>query len=66
VSRDVIFEEGQPHCTSPSVGETTDLFDVIFDITGEDNTPNNDPLDDGKALQTPNDPVSQADQQVTD
>jgi hypothetical protein len=66
VSRDVIFEEGQPHCTSPSVGETTDLFDVIFDVTGEDNIPNNDPLDDGKALQTPNDPVSQADQQVTD
>jgi hypothetical protein len=45
VSRDVVFEEGQAHHTLPSVGETTDLFDV----TGEDNISNSDPLDDEKS-----------------
>ena len=29
VSRDVVFEEGQPHRTSPSVGENLPLFDTL-------------------------------------
>jgi len=38
VSRDVIFEEGQPHRTSPSVGENTvPLFDVALNETPTDN-----------------------------
>ena len=31
VSRDVIFEEGLPHRTTPSVGENIPLFDTILD-----------------------------------
>ena len=31
VSWDVVFEEGQPHCTSPSVGENIPLFNTILD-----------------------------------
>ena len=31
VSRDVIFEEGHPHRTSPSVGENIPLFDTMID-----------------------------------
>ena len=31
VSRDVIFEEGEPHRTSPSVGENVPLFDTELD-----------------------------------
>ena len=33
VSRDVVFEEGEPHCTSPSVGEKeVSLFDVVLGL----------------------------------
>ncbi len=33
VSRDVVFEEGQPHRTSPSVGENNiPLFDVAIGV----------------------------------
>ncbi len=33
VSHDVVFEEGQPHCTSPSVGENNiPLFDVTLGV----------------------------------
>ena len=31
VSHDVIFEEGEPHRTSPNVGENIPLFDVALD-----------------------------------
>jgi hypothetical protein len=43
VSCDVIFEEGQPHCTSPSVRENLPLFDTstssnpLDDNVGRDN-----------------------------
>jgi hypothetical protein len=40
VSRDVIFEEGHPNRTSPSVGENIPLFDAAFDTV---------PLDDSEA-----------------
>lgn len=29
ISHDIIFEEGHPHCTSPSVGEVIQLFDML-------------------------------------
>ena len=31
VSRDVIFEEGHPHRTSPDVGENLPLFDTLLE-----------------------------------
>jgi len=37
VSRNVIFEEGQPHRTSPIVGENIPLFDVVTPNDGEAN-----------------------------
>ena len=37
VSRNVIFEEGQPHRTSPIVGENIPLFDVVTPDDGEAN-----------------------------
>jgi transposase InsO family protein len=37
VSRDVIFEEGVPHRTSPAVGEQIPLFDTL-EILDKDNT----------------------------
>ncbi len=37
VSRDVIFEEGEPHCTSPSVGENIPLFDVALGTLDKSN-----------------------------
>jgi hypothetical protein len=56
ISRDVVFKEGEAHCTSPSVGESTELFDVTGKST--------DPLDDGK-IANPN-AENQTDQQSTD
>ena len=35
VSRDIIFEEGEPHCTSPSVGENIPLFNVAVGTLDE-------------------------------
>ena len=34
VSRDVVFEEGHPHCTSAAVGEETQIpfFDILLDM----------------------------------
>lgn len=37
VSRDMIFEEGQPHRTSPIVGKNIPLFDVITPNDSEAN-----------------------------
>ena len=37
VSWDVIFEEGQPHHTSPSVGENLPIFDTNLDVSLNNN-----------------------------
>ena len=34
VSRDVVFEEGQPHRTSPNMGEPISLFDTLDNNSG--------------------------------
>jgi len=38
VSRDVIFEEGHPHRTSPNVGETIHLFDTLDALDDNETT----------------------------
>lgn len=45
VSRDIIFEEGHPHCTSPNVGETIQLFNTLDDneMTGDHSGNNHSP-----------------------
>ena len=52
VSRDVIFEEGQPHRTSPSVGKNVSLFDTT---TGD--TPLDDATTDRTDQRTNMDPL---------
>jgi hypothetical protein len=46
ISRDVIFEEGQPHRTSPSVGENNI---PLFDTATADETPLDDNVDNTQA-----------------
>ncbi len=51
VSRDVIFEEGHPHHTSPSVGENLPLFNTILEETPLNNgetTNNSKAMNDGE------------------
>ena len=48
ISRDVVFEEGQPRRTSPSVGETIPLFDISLD---SEVLPHDDKLDDNSTSQ---------------
>jgi len=50
ISRDVVFEEGQPHRTSPSVGEDLPLFDISLETEGSsydklDDTSTSEPTD---------------------
>jgi hypothetical protein len=42
ISRDIIFEEGGPHCTSPAVEEQLPLFDMLdtLEITNVGNKEN--------------------------
>jgi len=70
VSRDVVFEEGHPHRTSPSVGEDEiTLFDVAIGTLDEDepkiNQPTNQPaiprshIESGDRRDTPAEPIQQ-------
>ena len=56
VSRDVIFEEGEPHRTSPSVGENIPLFDTELGTLDEGET------NEGKVTDHhPNQPIDKQD-----
>ena len=64
VSRDVIFEEGQPHRTSPSVGENVPLFDTTLSdetLDGSKTTDLTSTSVNKPSLSVPVDPVDHAD-----
>ena len=54
VSQDVVFEEGQPHHTSASVGEQLPVFDMDNLLTPPANTLLTPPADNGPVPDLPN------------
>jgi len=68
VSRDVIFEEGHPHRTSPNMGETIQLFDMLNntldnnETTGDHTTDKHQPSMSGSPSLDVNHPPSPAGQ----
>jgi hypothetical protein len=49
VSRDMVFEEGQPRHTSPTVEENIPLFDTLFDTLNEKNPVNDNDMTNASA-----------------
>jgi len=53
VSRDVVFEEGQPRRTSPNVGENLPLFDMTTNVEGTKTSGDNQATNQQKVVTDP-------------